>query len=279
MNPITAYQAFPLGIKIILIVIFAIIASLIVKLLKKLSKRLFTFKLGKKDFDDEVIVKKYPKFASLTTIFVSAITFLIYFLAAGLVLKQFNVSLSAYLASASIIGLALAFGSQGFVQDVVTGLTLIFSDALNIQDIVEISGQIGKVESIGLRFTTLRSLQGGKIFIPNRIIGIIGRYNQGYFNIYVDIQLPENSDEKEIVKSITNITEGIYVEFKHIMKEKPEIIGVLQTTPNNWHYLKIRFKIYPGQVAIVDSAFKQRAIASMKKYNSDYTDWMITVHF
>lgn len=58
----------------------------------------------------------------------STLVFTIYFGAFGLMLHEFGVSLTAYLASASIIGLAVGFGSQGLVQDVVTGLTLILSD-------------------------------------------------------------------------------------------------------------------------------------------------------
>jgi small-conductance mechanosensitive channel len=58
---------------------------------------------------------------SLATLLTSAIVFALYFLIMGLILAEFGVSLTAYLASASVLGLAIGFGSQGVVQDVVTG--------------------------------------------------------------------------------------------------------------------------------------------------------------
>jgi small conductance mechanosensitive channel len=74
---------------------------------------------------------------SLATLLSSAMLFALYFLILGLILAEFGVSLTAYLASASVLGLALGFGSQGIVQDVVTGLTLIFSDFIDVGDLVE----------------------------------------------------------------------------------------------------------------------------------------------
>jgi len=97
------------------------------------------------------------------------VTFLTYFFAFGFFLEEFGVNLTAYLASASIVGLAISFGSQGLVQDMVIGLTLIFSDAMDVGDMVEITGAtsvIGRVEEIGLRFTKLVNFYNQRVFIP-----------------------------------------------------------------------------------------------------------------
>src|SRR5208337_2745651 len=106
----------------------------------------------------------------------------VYFIAIGFILQEFGVSLTAYLASASVVGLAISFGSQGLVQDVVIGLTLIFSDAMEAGDLVEISGAttvIGRVEEIGLRFTKLVNFYSQEIFIPNRTIANVSRFPHG----------------------------------------------------------------------------------------------------
>ena len=85
----------------------------------------------------------------------SALICTLYFGALGLVLQELGVSLTAYLASASVLGLAIGFGSQGVVQDVVTGLTVILSDLFQVGDMVEIADKPGIVQSISMRFTTL----------------------------------------------------------------------------------------------------------------------------
>ncbi|MGK0470217.1 MAG: small-conductance mechanosensitive channel [Candidatus Azotimanducaceae bacterium] len=86
-----------------------------------------------------------------------------------------NVSVTAYLASACVIGLALAFASQGIVQDVVMGVTIIFSDLLDVGDLVELAGQTGKVKKITMRYVELENALRAIVFIPNRTINNVFR--------------------------------------------------------------------------------------------------------
>src|SRR5690606_2901740 len=89
--------------------------------------------------------RKSRKLRSIATVLTSAVVFTLYFLVLGLIVEALfpNFEWTTYFASASVIALAIGFGSQGIVQDVVTGLTLIFSDLIDVGDLVEISGQAG----------------------------------------------------------------------------------------------------------------------------------------
>jgi moderate conductance mechanosensitive channel len=238
---------------------------------------LLTYKVGKEEKQKIEFTKRFPRAASLLTIFVSAVTFSIYFLAIGFILQQFNVSLTTYLASATILGLAIGFGLQGFVQDVIIGLTMIFSDALNLGEVVEMSGQIGKVDSVGLRFTVLVNILGQKIYIPNRNIVIINRYRRGVIRAYADIQIPDNTDEKEFEKAIQIICLGMYNQYRSIILSLPENMGIFESGKESWKYLRVKFRIWPGQNHIVETTFKQRILAEIRKINNSYADWMITV--
>lgn len=110
------------------------------------------------------------KWRSLASLSTSILVFVIYAWAIGLILRELGVSLTAYLAGASVIGLAVAFGSQGIVQDVLTGLTLVFSDLVDVGDMVKISGQTGIVSAITMRFVALENPLGAKVFIPNHTV-------------------------------------------------------------------------------------------------------------
>jgi small conductance mechanosensitive channel len=137
-----------------------------VKAIRRFSQYLLTMKVDSNESSKEILTRRYPKLATIITILVSAATFTIYFVAVGMILREFNISLTTYFASATVIGLAVGFGLQGFVQDVVIGLTLIFSDALTIGGMVKLGDEIGKVDSIGLRFTVLINLHGQRIMPP-----------------------------------------------------------------------------------------------------------------
>ena len=109
-------------------------------------------------------------------------------------------SLTAYLASASVAGLAIGFGSQGVVQDVVTGLTFIFSDLVDVGDLVEVSGQTGIVRAITMRFVELENALGASVFIPNRTINNVINYPRGYVRCLVDVTLTGDADTKNRIE-------------------------------------------------------------------------------
>jgi small conductance mechanosensitive channel len=272
-------HSLPTIVRISLILFIAIIAQFVVHGLRRLSQWLLiphrTITLSAQ----ESLVRRFPRIATLMTILVSAVTFLIYFVAIGLVLKEFNVSLTAYIASASIIGLAVGFGLQGLVQDVVIGLTLIFSDALNIEEVVEISGQIGRVETIGLRFTTLINIHGQKIYIPNRNITIISRFRKGAIRAYVDIRIPEPENGENLINEIMQIAKGMYHQHKSIILTTPENFGIKENETGKWEYLRIKFRLWPGQESLIESTFRQQIISSLKKRFKDYEDWMVTITY
>ena len=279
MEIIELLNTLPVVLRILFIVILAVLAQFLVRGIRKLSQWLLSLRIPGGDLKTENITKRFPKIVTLTTIIVSAITFTIYFLAVGLILQEFNISLTAYLASASVIGLAIGFGAQGFVQDVVIGLTLIFSDTLDIGDVVELGGQVGKVDRIGLRFTTLINLQGQLIYIPNRNIGSIGQFRGGCIRAYVDIQLPKQVDEKSTTEKVQAIGLGMHQQHMSIILTPPEIFGIKEAADGDWRYLRIKFRIWPGQGGLVETTFKQRIILLMKQYYQEYADWMIIVTY
>jgi small conductance mechanosensitive channel len=174
-------------LRIFLIIGLTVAAHFAVKTIRRFSQYLLMMKVDSKTTSEASLSRRYPKLATIITIFVSALTFTIYFVAVGMVLREFKISLTTYFASATVIGLAVGFGLQGFVQDLVIGLTLIFSDALNIGEVVKLGDEIGRVDNIGLRFTALINLHGQRILIPNRNIAIISQFRGGCIRAYVDI--------------------------------------------------------------------------------------------
>jgi small conductance mechanosensitive channel len=215
----------------------------------------------------------------VTSLVVSALTFLIYFVAVGLLLREFDVSLTAYLATASVVGLAVAFGLQGLVQDIVIGITLLFSDVYDVGDLVEISGQIGRVEGIGLRFTTLVNLHGQRVYVPNRNIAMVGRFRRGAVRAYVDVQIPEGLEEGVVRETVERIARGMRVQHPTVLVTEPEILGVEKAGPDGWRYLRMKFRLWPGQGALLETVFRSRVLAALRALDPSFQDWMVTVSF
>jgi moderate conductance mechanosensitive channel len=228
----------------------------------------------------ELLTRRRPKVATVTTLIVSTVTFTIYFVAFGFVFIELALfDVRTYFASATVIGLAVGFGSQGLVQDIVIGLTLIFSDAFNVGDVVEISGQVGRVEKVGLRFTTLNNFLGQTVYIPNRTIGLIGRYRRGVVRAYVDIQLSDTVPDADVVHRIGLIARGMRAQQPAILLTDPEIMGPFAAEPGDWRFIRVKFRIWPGQAAFIENAFRQRALAALKTLDPEYADWMLNVTY
>lgn len=221
----------------------------------------------------------YPKLSSVASLISSVMVFLLYFLALGFILRELGVNIKAYLASASVIGLAVGFGAQGVVQDVVSGLTFIFSDLIDVGELVEVSGQTGIVRSIGMRFIELENALGARVFIPNRTVNNVINYPKGYVRCIVDVTLSADDDKAQAMQScIEKQVASVYEQFPAILLTKPTIEGRIKTSSGK-EFLRVKFRIWPSRGDPIEKTFKPETIARLKQWELDYADWMIAISY
>lgn len=247
----------------------AVGAHLIVMAVRSLTRRIMEARVH----------AKLPKARTVISLISSILIFAIYFGAIGVALGEVGVPVGAYLASASIIGLAIAFGSQGVVQDVVSGVTIIFTNLFDVDDMVEIGGQIGTVDRLGMRFTVLRNAFGAEVFVPNRTITNVINYPRGYLRCLADVTLssdPELSSRMEAV--VRQIATATYEQFPGILVTPPDDEGIT-TTASGRRFLRLKFRIWPGRGLPIETNFKQEALQSLKGLDAAYADWMIAVNY
>lgn len=222
---------------------------------------------------------RHPKIATILGLFFSAATFVLWFVAVGVVLAAFAIDPTTYFATATVIGLAVGFGSQGLVQDIVIGLTLIFTDAMDVGDTVEVSGQVGRVERVGLRFTTLTNFLGQTVFIPNRNIAVVGRFRRGVVRAYVDVQVPDGVEPIAVAERVLMMARALHNQHPASVISEPEVMGVREAGEDAWRYVRLKIRLWPGQQPLVETVFRQRVIAHMKTLDEKYADWMVPVTY
>jgi small-conductance mechanosensitive channel len=265
-------------IHILFVVVLAFMVHLAVKIVRHVSE--WSINKSHAQKNPFGLITQQPKFITITRLIVSGITFIIYFVAIGFVLVHgFHVNLNTYLASASIIGFAISFGSQSLVQDLVTGVTLIFSNVIEVGDIVDLSGTIGRIERIGLRFTKLINFSNQEIYVPNRNIGNVSRFPHGGVHAFVDIQVPEQSDAEKVISAVERKAKGMWDQFGGTILGEP-LIGKVETSrAGGWNYLRVEFKIWPSQGVLIETTFRQQITSAMKAFDPNYADWMVTVTY
>jgi len=273
-------------VRIAVIVALALLGHFLVQFTRSMAERVLVGARDPTVVTKVAVARKHPKFATITSLVVSAVTFLIYFGAVGLILHEIfpRLDLRAYLATASVMGLAVAFGLQGLIQDIVIGLTLVFTDAFDVGDMIELSGsgvtaQVGRVERIGLRFTVLTNFQGQRVFVPNRNIVLVSQFRAGVIRAYVDIQIPEELDEAVVRERVERVALGFQSQHRAALITEHEVFGIFEAEGGGWRYLRLRFRLWPGQGALVDSVFRQLLLAEIRKLDPEYPDWLITVTY
>lgn len=262
-------HAFSSPVRILIIVVVIMGLHLMVIVVRRLSNKWMSSQVSLK-------LSKSRTIGSLVT---SAVIFTLYFSAVGLILNEFGVSLKAYLASASILGLAIGFGSQGLVQDVVNGLTVVFSGLFNVGDMVEISGQTGIVRTFGMRFTVIESAIGAEVSIPNRTITNVVRYPRGYIRSLADITLPEDPQlAKQAEEKVASIVNATFEQLSGTFVYPPSIEGRVKTSSGR-EFLRVKFRLWPGRGTPIETVFKQEVVYALKALDSNYQDWMVTVNY
>jgi small-conductance mechanosensitive channel len=269
------------GIQIATIVCLAILAHFLVKLLQFISDWLIRKSAAKKSAMGFVTYQ--PKFVTLTGLITSALTLVLYSVALYFVMRVLGMNtqrfLTTYLATASVVGFAVGFGSQGLVQDVITGLTMIFTDTLEVGDMVEVSGYVGRVENVGLRFTELRNFYNQQVFLSNRNISNIARFPRGGVHAYVDVQIPADADRSKMAEAIGRVAKGMREQFAAIILEDPELADIQPAKPDAREFIRVDFRIWPGQGGLIENTFRQRVLEVLKQANPNYGDWMVVVTY
>jgi len=161
---------------------------------------------------------------SLTTAFVFGIALL-------MVLREFSFDLAPLLASAGIAGVALGFGAQSLVKDLLAGLFMLIEDQYGVGDTVDLGEATGVVEAVGLRVTTVRDGRGVLWYIRNGEIVRVGNKSQGWALVVVDLPIGfAPTEEATAVLRTAAASVAVDPDLSSEIVEAPEVLGVEQMT-------------------------------------------------
>ncbi|HJT53832.1 MAG TPA: mechanosensitive ion channel family protein [Candidatus Angelobacter sp.] len=178
----------------------------------------------------------------------SAGVFLIVFFAFMQVLDAFNFNIAPLLASAGIAGLAIGFGAQTLVKDVINGFFILAENQFEVGDTIKASGVSGSVEEITMRRTVLRDSDGTLHIVPNGSIQLVSNMTRDWSQVtlHVSVDYSENSDR--IVSLLKEVTESFYNDsaFRQDVVAEPQVHGIERVRGMEVDYL-VTVKVRPGK--------------------------------
>jgi small conductance mechanosensitive channel len=211
------------GVKIALTVIFTLIA---VKIAKSLSCRFIALAMKRGEADQEFQKRTH----TLGSIVRYALVIVILIVGFMIILEQFGIEIGPLLAAAGIVGLAVGFGAQSLVKDVITGFFILLEDQVRVGDVVQIAGKTGIVEKINLRTTMLRDLAGNAHYVPNGSIDTVTNMTKEYSRYVFDVGVAYREDVDEVIEVMREVDEDLRNDpaFKDDILEPLEVFGLDQ---------------------------------------------------
>ncbi|MEW6977909.1 mechanosensitive ion channel family protein [Bacillus pumilus] len=168
----------------------------------------------------EVSLSRAQTLQSLT---LNIFAYLLIFILVVMILDLFHYNPTALLAGAGVVGLAIGFGAQGLVSDIVTGFFILLEKQFDVGEYITIAGFDGIVEQIGLRTTQLRSFDGTLHFIPNRSILNVSNHSRGTMQALVDIELSPNENVDQMITALQAACDEVRAETPQII-EGPQVV-------------------------------------------------------
>lgn len=207
------------GVITLKVIFIMFLAGIFVKIFKVVIRKVF-----------EVRMKAPLRYSerrqnTLLKLLENVVAYVVYFAALLAVLSALKIDVRGLLAGAGVLGLAVGFGAQNLVRDVITGFFIIFEDQFSVGDYVRIGASEGSVQEIGLRTTKLKGLNGEIHIFPNGTIVEVINYSLNNSIAIVDVSVALETDIPKAEELIGEFLSSLPEKYEQLVKE-PELLGV-----------------------------------------------------
>ena len=162
---------------------------------------------------------------TLTAILKRIVRYILYFMGIVISLELFSINTTSIIATAGIGGLAIGFGAQSLVKDIITGFFILLEDQYTIGDYIQINDKEGVVEELGLRVTKVRDFSGELHIIPNSSINIVTNRTRGAMRALVKMTIAYEEDIDNALRVMESVSNEIASSNENIV-EGPTVLGI-----------------------------------------------------
>lgn len=205
--------------KLVAIVIIMIAVKIIIRLTNKVIDRTLRDKGHKNYFTNN------KRANTIAQILKKLVKYTLYFISALMILEMFGVTTTSILATAGVGGLAIGFGAQSLVKDMITGFFIILEDQFSVGDYIQVLSFNGVVEELGMRVTKLRDFSGELHIIPNGEISVVTNRTRGTMRALVEVGIAYEEDIDNAIRVVEKVAEEIKRTNESVL-DGPTISGV-----------------------------------------------------
>lgn len=176
--------------------------------------------------------RRQQRVRALGSILRSAASVAVFSITGVVLLGDLGINLAPLLASAGVVGIAVGFGAQNLVRDYLSGIFMLLEDQYGVGDVITVGNATGTVETVTLRITRLRDVNGIVWHVRNGTIEQVGNESQGWARAVIDFPVPYTADLGTIRGVLADVAQALWNEpaWRIVMLEQPEVWGAQQVS-------------------------------------------------
>ncbi|KWX65715.1 mechanosensitive ion channel family protein [Mycobacterium sp. NAZ190054] len=220
--------------------------------------------------NEQVIARRQQRAQTIGSVLKSTVSIVLLVWAVLAILNVLGVNIAPFIASAGVVGLAIGFGAQNLVRDFVTGVFMLLEDQYGVGDTVDLGEAVGEVESVGLRITTVRDIDGTLWYVRNGEIARVGNMSQEYAvaRIEVPVSLSADVDRAEQV-AVEAAHEAVAdPQLAGKVLGEPEMLGVQELSPDLIR-LRMTVKVRPNAQWAVQRKLRRAILRAYDEHGID----------
>lgn len=253
------------GSDILRVIAYIILGFIVIKIANRMIENFFNFKSKSKPH----LKGAAKRNQTLISVLQNTVSIFLWFVVVVMVLQTFNVPVTTLLAGAGVVGLAVGFGAQSLVKDMITGFFIILENQFDKSDFVRIntSGTTvaeGEVLFIGLRITKIQGYEGELFIIPNGTINEVVNFSKYNSIAFLDINVSIDEDLNRVEDLLSAFCENA-MNIESTLSEPPQVLG-LNDIANGEAIMRVMLVTEPME----HFGAKRRMRKAVKLYLSEY---------
>jgi len=196
-----------------------------------------------------------------------------------IILSSMDVDIAPLIAGAGVVGLAIGFGAQTLVKDIIAGIFFMIDDAFRVGDYVETAGAKGMVEHISLRSAKLRHHRGMVNTVPFGNMGTVVNYSRDYIITKLDIRVRYDTD----IDKVRKIIKKIYLELEQDEEMGPKLLGKIKSQgvkqlDDSAMIMRVKYKTPPGEQFVLRREIYRRIQEAFRENGIEFAHRNVTVY-
>jgi small conductance mechanosensitive channel len=235
-------------------------AAVLIWVLRVFTRRLVEFASS----ESRAALLREQQTRTLAGILNSAGTAVIVAIAVVMALPEFGINVTPIAAAAGLASLALGFGAQHLVRDLINGFFIVFEDQYVVGDVIRVGDVVGRVEHLTLRRTVVRDVRGALVTLPNGEIRQVANVSRDWSQVFVDVTVDAEAEVSRALEALEQAAAELRADpaWTAVLVDGPRVLGVESVGPQGT-VLRVQARTAPTRQDDVAREFRRRAASRL----------------